>query len=77
MIELGRYTRLKPEGFAVAVLVEGGMEVRFKRFDVENGKELPPEVSFLTFEEIEAKLKEYEAHVLVLRELAGLKPPSA
>lgn len=77
MIELNRFIRVRPEGLAhLEVTAEdgGGVVVYFSRFDVETGKPIEPERSFLAFSEIEAKLAEMERQILALRELAALKP---
>lgn len=77
MIEINRFIRLRPHGLVRLEVVPGdgsGVNVFFKRFDVETGREIEPEVSFLTFSEIDAKLSEMERHVAVLRELSALRP---
>lgn len=77
MIELSRYVRLKPEGFARAEPTAddgGGLHIYFKRFDVENGREIEPEKSFLAWSEIESKLAECDAHATALRGLIALRP---
>jgi hypothetical protein len=81
MIEINRYIRLKPNGLAWAEVTrddDGGLYVYFKRFDVETGKEVDPERSFLKFEDIESNLNEMEKQSVAMRELLRLKPaPSA
>lgn len=77
MIEINRYLRLKPAGLAWAEPTAddgGGLYVYFKRFDVETGKELEHERSFLKFEDLEKRLQEMEKEMPVLRELLQLKP---
>lgn len=77
MIEIDRWIRLKPEGLCWAEPTDadgGGVMVNFKRFSVENGKELPPEQSFLTFKGMEEKLAEIERQIPVLKELISLRP---
>lgn len=77
MIELVRYARVKPQGLASSrVLEDGTVCVEFKRFDVENGKEVEPERSILTFLEIETRLAEIIAERAVVEELLALKPAS-
>jgi len=76
MIELNRYVRVKPDGLAKAVPTDddgGGIYVYFKRFDVENGREIEPERSFLSWADIERHLAECEAHAAVLREFMALR----
>lgn len=77
MIELSRYVRLKPEGLVRAEPTTdngGGLHVYFKRFDVENGREIEPEKSFLSWGEIESRLAECDAQAAALRGLIGLRP---
>lgn len=75
MIELVRYARVKPQGLVSSrVTPEGSVCVEFKRFDVENGKEVSPEQCFLTFEEIEVRHMELKAEMAVVQELLALKP---
>lgn len=75
MIELGRYARVKPDGLvSVVEPSETGIEVHFKRFDPENGKEVSPEISKLTFTEIEEEIRKHEIGLVVLRELIGHRP---
>lgn len=75
MIELNRYARVKPEGLVVAKAVDSvGLNVYFKRFDVENGKEIEPEISYLRFAELEDKLAELKRQQLVVEELLVLRP---
>lgn len=75
MIELLRYARLKPEGVVSAQLMpDGTVQVEFKRFSVENGKEIEPEQCALTFEELEARLDETKKELGVIEELLALKP---
>lgn len=74
MIELLRYARLKPDGLASARLMpDGDVAVEFKRFSVENGKELEPEESVFPFASLEARLSEVTKELEVLRELIALK----
>lgn len=75
MIEFSRYLRLKPRGLVGTEGVSAeGLTVTFKRFDVENGEEVDPERSFLTWEELEKKLADVEAAAVVIRELLSKKP---
>jgi hypothetical protein len=77
MIEIDRWIRLKPEDLCTVEPTDadgGGVFVNFKRFSVENGKELPPERSFLTFKDLEEKLAEIERQAPILKEFLGLKP---
>lgn len=75
MIELLRYARLKPEGVVSAALTpEGMVSVKFKRFDPTTGKEVEPEESLLTFEDLETRLKELPIEIAVIEELLKLKP---
>jgi hypothetical protein len=80
MIEINRWIRVKPQGLCWAERAtdngDEGVYVYFKRFDVENGKVLDPERSFLTFKDLEEKLAESERQAPVIKELLGLKPPS-
>lgn len=77
MIEFSRYLRLKPKGLVSSdVFDQDGINVTFKRFDVETGEELDPERSFLTWEELQKKLAEVEAAAVVIRELLEKKPPA-
>jgi len=80
MIEINRYIRVKPHGLSWAEATAdqgGGLYVYFKRFDVETGKEIESERSFLKFEDLEAKLAEMEKQGLAIRELLRLKPAGA
>lgn len=77
MIEFNRFIRVKPEGLVRVEATEeqgGGLWVIFKRFDVENGREIEPERSFLASTEIHERLAEMEKHIVVLREFARLTP---
>jgi hypothetical protein len=77
MIEINRYIRVKPGGLSWGEATAdqgGGLYVYFKRFDVENGKEIEPERSFLKFEDLEARLAEMEKQSVAIRELLLLKP---
>lgn len=75
MIEFSRYTRLKPQGLVSAVPDGDALFVDFKRFDNENGRELPtPERCRVTFTELTEKAAELERDLAVVRELLGLKP---
>ena len=77
MIELNRFIRLKPDGLTrveATAKEGGGVNVYFKRFDVETGKEIEPETSFLSFSEIDLKVEEMERHLAALREFSRLKP---
>lgn len=84
MIELLRYARDHAEGLVTAEVVPGsalfgppqppGVNVQFKRFDVRNGRELEPEVSFVTFIELEKHLNELEIELSAVKELLALKP---
>jgi hypothetical protein len=84
MIEFTRYTRLKPLGFVNVVLdrlpsvsnaePEPGLFVDFKRFDPETGKELAdPERCWVTFAELEAKRRELESNLAVVKELLAFR----
>lgn len=76
MIEINRFIRVRPEGLARAVPTDdegGGLYVYFKRFDVENGREIEPERSFVSWADMEARLAECDAHAGVLRELIALR----
>lgn len=76
MIEFRRYARNKSQGLVSAYAVgEGQVQVDFKRFDPENGKEVDPEVCLVTFEELEAKQAELVLALAVVKELLKLKPP--
>lgn len=75
MIELVRYARVKPQGLVSAsVNADGQVRVLFKRFDVENGKEVEPEECLLTFAELEARFTEIKKELEVVQELLTLKP---
>lgn len=75
MIELVRYARVKPKGLVSAsVTPEGDVKVLFKRFDVEDGREVDPETCLLTFAEIEARYEEIKKELEVVQELLALKP---
>lgn len=85
MIELPRYARDHAEGLASAEIVlsritvgtepdVAGLSVKFKRFDVRNGRELDPEESFVTFDELEKHLVELEISLGAVKELLALKP---
>lgn len=77
MIEINRYIRVKPNGLSWAEATAdqgGGLYVYFKRFDVETGKEIESERSFLKFEDLEAKLAEIEKQLPVIHEFLRLKP---
>lgn len=74
MIELVRYARVKPQGLVSASINANGLvSVKFKRFDVENGKEIEPEECLLTFQELEARLSEIKKELSVVEELLTLK----
>lgn len=84
MIEFTRYTRLKPQGLVNVVLdrqqttlnveAESGLFVDFKRFDPETGKELTdPERCWVTFAELEAKRRELESNLAVVKELLAFR----
>lgn len=75
MIELSRYRRVKRDNLVWAELSGEGVNVKFKRFDVESGKELDPEVSYVSFAEMQAKLSEMENNMEVLKELLNLATP--
>lgn len=77
MIELNRYARVKPAGLVRAEPTEdgGGLNVFFKRFDVETGREIDPETSFMAWAEMEDKLREVVSQEAVLRELLSLRGP--
>lgn len=81
MIELQRYAREHADGFASAELCQAptslppmGVMIKFKRFDVSRGHELDPEISVVTFQDLEARLAENEKEQAVIRELLALKP---
>lgn len=83
MIELQRYARVKPQGLVSAepyVPAAGqfppppSVVVQFKRFDVENGKEVEPETCIVSFEDLEKRLVELKAETEVVQELLALKP---
>lgn len=75
MIEVLRYARLKPEGLASATHVAPeAILVRFKRFNVENGKEDTPEESFVTYSDLEAREEVLKKELDVIREFLALKP---
>lgn len=81
MIELLRYARLKPDGLASAEarppdneLGAPHVAVIFKRFSVENGKEIPPEASLVVFEDLERRQAELRTELEVVQELLALKP---
>lgn len=76
MIELARYHRLRPLGLSSATLLDDGrLEVTFKRFSVETGKEeVEPERSIITFADLEKKLAEMRIEEEVIQEFLTLKP---
>lgn len=75
MIELIRYARLKPKGVTSATLTADGLvSVKFKRFDVQTGEEIPSEESLITFEDLEVRLAELHTELEVVKELLDLKP---
>jgi hypothetical protein len=78
MIEINRYVRLKPQGLVRFEVTkeheEVGIKVIFKRFDVETGKEIDPEISFVSFAEVDGRLSEMEKQIEVLREFSALRP---
>ena len=49
------------------------VSVKFKRFDPTTGKEVEPEESLLTFEDLEARLQELPTEIAVIQELLKLK----
>ena len=74
MIELLRYHRVKSQGLVSATINDQGMVcVAFKRFDVENGKEIEPETCLLTFPELETRFAELIDELEVVKELLALK----
>lgn len=75
MIELLRYARVKPDGLVSAkVTPEGIVCVAFKRFDVENGREISPEECLVTFPELETRMVELKKELEVVHEILALKP---
>jgi hypothetical protein len=77
MIELNRYVRVKPAGLSWAEVTRedgGGLNIHFKRFDVENGREIEPEKSFVAWKELEEKQAELEKQIVAIREFLALKP---
>lgn len=75
MIELLRYARLKPYG-VVSTEVKGEIvAVSFKRFSHEiPAKEETPEVSEVSFVDLETRLVELKIELEVAKELLALKP---
>jgi hypothetical protein len=76
MIELLRYARLKPHGVvSVEVLPHTIVRISFKRFSVEiPNKEETPEISDISFPDLEARLVELQTELEVVKELLALKP---
>jgi hypothetical protein len=75
MIELLRYARVKPDNLVHAELDPdgSGVIIYFKRFDVENGREVEPETSRVSFKDLETRLTETDTERKVLVELLGLR----
>lgn len=76
MIELLRYARLKSHGVVSATVIDPNtLQVSFKRFSVEiPNKEETPEVSDVTFPDLETRLAELKIELEVVQELLALKP---
>lgn len=74
MIELSRFVRLMPKGLvSVQDQSEESFQVAFKRFDVETGAELEPEISCLTWQEVVEAIEKNEAELVILRQLLEYK----
>lgn len=74
MIELLRYARVKPAGLVSAKLLDGDdVCVLFKRFDVENGKEVDPEECVFPYADLVERLKELKKELVVVEELLALR----
>ena len=68
MIDLKRYYRLHTEGLCSVIKGEGEQYiVLFKRFDNENGKELPSEPHYTTLEQL------YQDKQILLIQLEALE----
>lgn len=76
MIELLRYARLKPyDVVSTKALNAEVLEVSFKRFRVDiPGVEETPEISEVSFSELEKKHAELVIEMEVVKELLALKP---
>lgn len=74
MIELSRFVRLMPKGFvSISDPSEEGFHVTFKRFDPETAAPLEPEVSYLTWKEVQEAVEKHETELVILRQLLEYK----
>jgi hypothetical protein len=71
MIDLKRFNRQRPKHLARIVPHEDGFAVRFSRFDVENGVELPPEIQKISVDELTKKKEEAERELSAINEILG------
>jgi hypothetical protein len=78
MIDVKRFNRVRQKGLAkISKTLDGEFELRFKRFDPENGDELmQPEIQHIVLEEVLKKRDEYQAEIdginLILTEIGAI-----
>jgi hypothetical protein len=70
MIDFKRYYRLHPEGLCSVIKGEGDQYiVLFKRFDNENGKELPSEPHYTTIKQLHEDLNTLSIQIEALNSI--------
>jgi hypothetical protein len=69
MIDLKRFNRQRPKGLAKIIPFEDGFALRFSRFDIENGQEIPPEVQKISMDELAKKKSDVEKELSALNEI--------
>jgi len=63
MVDIKRYYRVREKGLSKIFKIEDGLEIHFKRFDPENGSELPPEIQKIVTEELLKKKGELQRDI--------------
>ena len=68
-MDIKRFGRLSKDGYASVMTRNGNIYLSFRRFDVENGSELEPELQAITEGQLETRLEELQAELEIIKEV--------
>ena len=68
-MDIKRFGRLSKSGHASVVTTNGNIYLSFRRFDVEDGGELEPELQEITKEQVETRQVELKQELKIIEEV--------
>ena len=68
-MDIKRFGRLAKDGYASVARHNGSLYLSFRRFDVENGSELEPELQEITKEQLETRQSDIQSELEIIEEV--------